>query len=449
MAVNTLSALDQAEYGKRRRRLLKMVGRKSAVLVPATTEIIRNNDNPYPFRQSSDFLYLTGLNEPDALLVLCPKRPEGEVILFVHPYDPERARWDGPRAGLEGARRVYGADQAFALDELDDVLPELLVGYERLTLPFSDHELMLSALGWLDTLRKKSRSGVVPPQTLKDLAEQLHELRLIKSPVEIAKMRRAASISAQAHRCAAGAIAEDMYEYELAADLQRIFHQHHGEASFAPIVASGANACVLHYRANMARLEAGQLVLIDAGAEIEHYAGDITRVWPVDGKFTPPQRAVYELVLAAQMAAIDEIRPGASFDAPHEAAVRVIQQGLIELGLIPQTVDGAPNIDGYKRFFMHRTGHWLGLDVHDVGRYKIDGKWREFEPGMVVTVEPGIYIDAAEDIPKAYRGIGIRIEDDVLVTPKGADILTHEVPKTVEDIEAFMNDCKARHRLDA
>ncbi len=448
MAINTLSALDQAEFSKRRRRLLKMVGRKSVVLVPATTEIIRNNDNPYPFRQSSDFLYLTGLDEPDALLVLCPRRPEGEVILFVHPHDPERARWDGPRAGLEGARRVYGADQAFALDELDEILPELLDGYERLTLPFADHELMLNALGWLDILRKKSRGGVVPPQTLKDLTEPLHELRLIKSPIEIAKMRRAASISAQAHRCAAAAIAEDMYEYELAADLQRIFHQHHGEASFAPIVASGANACVLHYRANAARLEAGQLVLIDAGAEIEHYAGDITRVWPVDGKFTPPQRAVYELVLAAQMAAIEEIRPGAHFDAPHEAAVRVIQQGLIELGLIPHTVDGMPNADGYKRFFMHRTGHWLGLDVHDVGRYKIDGQWRAFEPGMVVTVEPGIYIDSAEDIPKDYRGIGIRIEDDVLVTPKGADVLTHEVPKTVEDIESFMGNRKVCHRLD-
>lgn len=448
MPVNTLSALDQTEYDKRRRRLLKVVGRKSAVLVPATSEIIRNNDNPYPFRQSSDFLYLTGLNEPDALLVLCPKRPEGEVVLFVHPYDPERARWDGPRAGLEGARRVYGADQAFALEELDDVLPELLSGYERLTLPFADHELMLSALGWLGTLRKKSRGGVVPPQTLKDLSEPLHELRLIKSPVEIAKMRRAASISAQAHRCAAGAIAEDMYEYELASYLQRIFHQHHGEPSFAPIVASGANACVLHYRANESRLEAGQLVLIDAGAEIEHYAGDITRVWPVDGKFTPAQRAVYELVLDAQLAAIEEIRPGARFDAPHEAAVAVIQKGLIKLGLIPKTVDGAPNIDGYKRFFMHRTGHWLGLDVHDVGRYKVDGEWREFEPGMVVTVEPGIYIDSAEDIPKTYRGIGIRIEDDVLVTAKGAEVLTHEVPKTVEDIEAFMDNCKSRHRLD-
>lgn len=448
MPVNTLSALDQTEYDKRRRRLLKVVGRKSAVLVPATSEIIRNNDNPYPFRQSSDFLYLTGLNEPDALLVLCPKRPEGEIVLFVHPYDPERARWDGPRAGLEGARRVYGADQAFTLEELDEILPELLSGYERLTLPFADHELMLSALGWLDTLRKKSRGGVVPPQTLKDLAEPLHELRLIKSPVEIAKMRRAASISAQAHRYAAGAIAEDMYEYELASYLQRTFHQHHGEPSFAPIVASGANACVLHYRANESRLEAGQLVLIDAGAEIEHYAGDITRVWPVDGKFTPAQRAVYELVLAAQMAAIEEIHPGARFDAPHEAAVRVIQKGLIKLGLIPKTVDGGPNADGYKRFFMHRTGHWLGLDVHDVGRYKVDGEWREFEPGMVVTVEPGIYIDSTEDIPKAYRGIGIRIEDDVLVTAKGAEVLTHEVPKTVEDIEAFMDNCKSRHRLD-
>lgn len=434
-----LSVLDRSEFAKRRRRLLKKVGRKSAILVPAAHEIIRNNDNPYPFRQSSDFLYLTGLNEPDALLVLCPKRAEGEVILFVHPFDPERARWDGPRAGLEGARRIYGADQAFALDELDDVLPDLLTGYERLTLPFSDHDLMLRALDWLDTLRKKARAGIAAPQTLKDLAAPLHELRLIKSPVEIAKMRRAASISVQAHRVAASAIAEGMYEYELAADLQRVFHQHHGEASFAPIVASGANACVLHYRANDSRLEAGDLVLIDAGAEVEHYAGDITRVWPVDGQFSPPQRAIYELVLAAQLAAIDEIRPGVRFDAPHEAAVRVIQEGLIQLGLIPKVVDGLPNIDGCKRFFMHRTGHWLGMDVHDVGSYKVDGQWRTFEPGMVVTVEPGIYIDAAEDIPAAYRGIGIRIEDDVLVTDSGAEVLTDEVPKTVQDIESFLH----------
>ncbi|MHB9020839.1 MAG: aminopeptidase P N-terminal domain-containing protein [Halothiobacillus sp.] len=448
MSTIPLNSSDKSEYAKRRKRLIKAVGRKTAVLVPAATELIRNNDNPYPFRQASDFLYLTGLVEPEALLVLCPKRPEGEMILFVAPQDPERARWDGPRAGLEGARRIYGADQAFALNEMDERLPELLAGYERVTLPFADQELMLHMLGWLDELRQKARSGVVPPQTLKDLAEPLHELRLIKSAVEITKMRRAAAISAEAHRRAASAVAEDMFEFELAAQLQRVFYQHHGEPSFAPIVASGSNACVLHYRANESRLEAGQLVLIDAGAEIEQYAGDITRVWPVDGVFSKPQRAVYELVLAAQLAAIAEIRPGVAFDGPHEAAVRIIAQGLLDLGLVTGSLNEVLESGSYKRFFMHRTGHWLGLDVHDVGRYKIDGAWREFEPGMVLTVEPGIYIDVAEDIPKAYRGIGIRIEDDVLVTPKGHEVLTHDVPKTVADIEAFMGATKARLRLD-
>ncbi len=449
MSINVLSSCDKSEYAKRRKRLMKAVGRKTMVLVPAAVEVIRNNDNPYPFRQNSDFLYLTGLNEPEALLVLCPKRAEGEVILFVAPFDPERARWDGPRAGLEGARRVYGADQAFALNELDERLPELLAGFERITLPFAHQDLMLHTLSWLDELRQKSRAGVVPPQTLKDLTEPLHEMRLIKSAVEITKMRRAAAISAEAHRRAASTISEDMFEFELASQLQRVFYQHQGEPSFAPIVASGANACVLHYRANESRLEAGQLVLIDAGAEIEHYAGDITRVWPVDGVFNKPQRAVYELVLAAQLAAINAIAPGVAFDAPHEAAVRVIAQGLLDLALLTGTVQEVIESGRYKRFYMHRTSHWLGLDVHDVGRYKIDGAWRALEPGMVITVEPGIYIDAAEDIPKAYRGIGIRIEDDVLVSAKGFEVLTADVPKTVEEIEALMSASTARMRLDA
>ncbi len=449
MSINGLDSCDKSEYSKRRKRLMKAVGRKTAVLVPAATELIRNNDNPYPFRQSSDFYYLTGLTEPDALLVLCPKRAEGEVILFVAPHDPERARWDGPRAGLEGARRIFGADQAFALAELDERLPELLAGFERITLPFAHHELMLQTLSWLDALRQKARAGVVPPQTLKDLAEPLHEMRLIKSALEITKMRRAATISAEAHRRAATAISEDMFEFELAAQLQRVFYQHQGEPSFAPIVAGGANACVLHYRANAAKLHAGQLVLIDAGAEIEHYAGDITRVWPVSGEFSPPQRAVYELVLAAQIAAIHAITPGASFDAPHEAAVRVIAEGLLDLGLLTGSLKEALASGSYKRFFMHRTGHWLGLDVHDVGRYKIDGEWRALEPGMVLTVEPGLYIDEADDIPKAYRGIGVRIEDDVLVTAKGREVLTASVPKSVAEIEAFMRKASPLTRLDA
>ncbi|ANJ66411.1 Xaa-Pro aminopeptidase [Halothiobacillus diazotrophicus] len=448
MSESSLTQQDQAEYARRRKRLMKAIGKRSAVVVPAAEELIRNNDNHYPFRQSSDFHYLTGLNEPDALLVLCPKRSEGEIVLFVQPNTPEKVRWDGPLTGLEDACRVYGADQAFPIDEIDDHLPELLAGYERLTLPFANHEWMLRALSWLDVLRQRGRSGIVPPQTLKDLAEPLHELRLIKSPIEISRMRRAAAISAEAHRFAASAIAEDMYEFEVAAHLQRVFYQHHGEASFAPIVATGANACILHYRANAARLESGQLVLVDAGAEIEHYAGDITRVWPVDGIFTAAQRAVYEIVLNAQLAAIDAIQPGVPYNAPHLAAVRVIAQGLLDLGLLEGSIESVIESATYKRFFMHNTGHWLGLDVHDVGRYKVDGEWRELAPGMVLTVEPGIYIDQDVDIPEAYRGIGIRIEDDVLVTETGAEVLTHGVPKTVADIESFMNRSTAGKALD-
>lgn len=443
-----LSHLDQAEYARRRRRLLKAVGKRSAVIVPAADELIRNNDNHYPFRQSSDFFYLTGLDEPGALLVLCPKRPEGEVILFVRPSSPEKARWDGPSVGLEGACRHFGADQSFPLDEIDEHLPDLLGGYDRITLPFADHEWMLRTLGCLDELRRRIRTGVVSAQTLRDLAEPLHELRLIKSPIEIARMRRAASISAEAHRFAASAIAEDMYEFELAARLQHVFYQHHGEPSFAPIVAAGRNACVLHYRANESRLEAGQLVLIDAGAEIEHYAGDITRVWPVDGVFTAPQRAIYDIVLNAQLAAIATIAPGVPYDAPHQAAVRVIAQGLVDLNLLDGTVDEVIESQRYKRFFMHNTGHWLGQDVHDVGRYKMNGAWRELQPGMVLTVEPGLYIDHDEDIPSLYRGIGIRIEDDVLVTDAGVEVLSDGVPKSVADIEAFLNRSPVGKSLD-
>ncbi|WP_407276578.1 aminopeptidase P N-terminal domain-containing protein [Halothiobacillus sp. DCM-1] len=431
------SPSDRKEYARRRKQLLKLVGKKSAVLVPAASEQIRNNDNHYPFRQSSDFWYLTGLNEPDAVLLLCPKRAEGEVILFVTPFDPERARWEGARTGLEGACQHYGADQAFALDEIDERLPELLAGYERVTLPFAAHDWVLNTLNAFDVLRQKARSGTVPPQTLKDLAEPLHEMRLIKSPAEISHLRQAAAVSAEAHLAAAAAVAEGMFEYELAARLHRVFQQHHGEPSFAPIVACGPNACTLHYRDNSARLEAGQLVLIDAGAEIEQYAGDITRVWPVDGVFSPAQRAIYELVLAAQQAAIEAIAPGVSFDAPHQAAVTVITQGLIDLKLIDGPLRTALDEGRYRRFFMHRTGHWLGLDVHDVGRYKEDGQWRALQPGMVLTVEPGLYLDEADDLPKAYRGIGVRIEDDVLVTEKGHEVLTRAVPKTVAEIEAL------------
>ena len=431
------SATERREYQRRRKRLIKRIGKRGAAIVPAACEQQRNHDNPWPFRQSSDFYYLTGLAEPDALLVLCPKREAGEVIAFVSPRDPERERWEGPQLGVEQAPSVLGVDQAFAIDEIDERLPELLRGYGKCYLPFAEHDLVMQALGWFDELRRGARAGVQPPQTLKDVTVPLHELRLIKSSHEVDRLRRAAAVSAEAHLAAARGVHAGLFEFEIAAILQKVFASAHGEPSFAPIVAGGANACVLHYRANAAELKDGDLVLIDAGAEVDYYAGDITRTWPVSGHFSKPQRELYQLVLDAQLAAIDAIAPGVSFDAPHQAAVRVITEGLVSLGLIDGPVDEAIEEGRYRTYFMHRTGHWLGSDVHDVGRYRVDGEWRELEPGMVVTVEPGIYVDPQSTAPDAYRGIGIRIEDDVLVTEDGFEVLTRKVPKRVDEIEAM------------
>jgi len=431
------STTERREYQRRRKRLLKAVGKRGVAIVPAAAEQQRNHDNPWPFRQSSDFYYLTGLAEPDALLVLCPKRDEGEVVAFVSPRDPERERWEGPQLGVEQAPAVLGVDQAFPIDEIDEQLPQLLSGYTKCYLPFDDHDLVLRALGWFDELRRGARAGIQPPQTLKDVTAPLHELRLIKSAQEIDRLRRAASVSAEAHLAAARGVHPGLFEYEIAAILQKVFACAHGEPSFAPIVAGGSNACVLHYRANAAELKEGDLVLIDAGAEVDYYAGDITRTWPVGGTFSEPQRELYQLVLDAQQAAIEAIAPGVSFDAPHQAAVRVITEGLVSLGLIDGPVEEAIEEGRHRAFFMHRTGHWLGSDVHDVGRYRVDGEWRELEPGMVMTVEPGIYVDPRSEAPERYRGIGIRIEDDVLVTDDGHDVLTREVPKEIDAIEAL------------
>ncbi|MFP4155760.1 MAG: aminopeptidase P N-terminal domain-containing protein [Halothiobacillaceae bacterium] len=426
-------------HQRRRKRLLKQLGPSSAAILPAASEQVRNRDNLHPFRQSSDFIYLTGLHEPDAFLVLVPGRQAGASLLFLRPRDPEVERWDGPMVGLEGAVSDYGADEAFAVGRLDELMPELLEGVHTLWLPFESEGLMVRAQQWFSVLRCRSRAGVVPPRCLRDLSALIHEQRLIKSAAEIRALRRAAEVSAEAHRAAMLAVKPGRYEYEIEAELLRRMRASNGQPSFLPIVAGGANACVLHYRANDCRLRDGELVLIDAGAELgDAYAGDITRTVPVNGRFTPAQRAVYEVVLAAQQAAIDASVPGACFDAPHQAAVTVITEGLVELGLLSGKPRKLIEKGAYKRFFMHRTGHWLGLDVHDVGDYKIDGQWRPLQPGMVTTVEPGLYLGHDRDIPKKYRNIGIRIEDDVLVTAEGPEVLTGGVPKTVAGIEALM-----------
>lgn len=435
-----------AEFGRRRRALLRALGRDGLAVLPAAREVIRNRDVHYPFRQSSDFSYLTGFPEPDAVVVLAPGRKEGECLLFCRPRDPERERWDGPRAGVEGAVALYGADQAFPLSELDTQMPGLIDGRARLYYPVgSDPDLDARVLGWVNQVRTQVRKGASPPDTFTTIESLLHEQRLRKGPAELKVMRRAARISAQAHRhlmrvCRPGGRESDL-ESEF---LHRCALSGARWQAYQPIVGGGANACVLHYVSNGAELRDGDLVLVDAGCELDGYASDITRTFPVNGRFSPAQRALYELVLEAQAAAIAKARPGNRWDEPHEAAVRVLTNGLLGLGILSGKLGKLLKEEAYKPYYMHRTGHWLGMDVHDVGSYKREGQWRTLEPGMVLTVEPGLYMPATEAVPEPYRLIGIRIEDDVLITEGGNEVLSAAAPKDPDAIEALMGASKGR-----
>jgi Xaa-Pro aminopeptidase len=428
------------EFVRRRRQLMRMAGRDAIVIVPAAPERVRNNDSHYPYRQDSDFHYLSGFSEPDAVLALIPGREQGEMILFCRERDAERERWDGTRAGTEGAVGDYAFDDAFPIDDIDDILPGMIEGRTRVYYHFGrDPEFDLKLIGWVNRVRADVRKGAVPPHEFVALSHLLHDLRLYKSRGELRLMRKSARIAAAAHVRAMRATRPGMNEHEIEAELLHEFRRHGAVASYEPIVGGGANACVLHYRANDAELRDGDLLLIDAGAEYECYASDITRTFPVNGKFSPEQRALYDIVLAAQAAAIGEVRPGRSFDAYHEAAVRVITRGLIRIGLLEGSLEKNLREHAYRRFYMHKTGHWLGLDVHDVGDYRVDGEFRMLEPGMVVTVEPGIYIAPdSKKVPARWRGIGIRIEDDVVVTRGDPEILTDAVPRDPDAIEALM-----------
>lgn len=429
-----------SEYERRRRVLMRTCGEDAAIVVPAAQEKIRSHDIHYPFRQDSDFLYLTGFREPDAVLVLVPGRAQGEVFLFCRERDPERERWDGPRLGVEAAPAHLGVDGAFPLSDIDEILPGLIEGRSKIYYPLGrDPSFDRRVLSWLERLRARVRQGASPPQELAALSHVLSEQRLFKSRAELKLMRRAAAIAIAAHRRAMAAARPGIREYELEAELLYEFRRHGAEPAYPAIVATGANACVLHHRAGERAAQAGELVLIDAGAEYQGYASDITRTFPVSGQFSPPQRALYELVLNAQEAAIAAVRPGASWIAPHQAAVRVLTVGLVRLGLLMGDVEQLLREEAYRRFYMHKTGHWLGLDVHDVGDYRVDGEWRLLEPGMVLTVEPGLYIaEDDETVAPQWRGIGIRIEDDVLVTTRGAEVLTAALPKKVEEVEAMV-----------
>lgn len=433
--------MKQSEFKKRRSALMKQIGKGNIAIIASAGAAVRNRDVHYPFRQDSDFYYLTGFNEADAMAVFIPGREKGEYVLFCREFDEKKALWEGAHAGLEGATKHYEADDAFPIDDLDEILPGMLENKAKVFYPMGrDSDLDFKLMEWIKNIRKHSRSGVSAPGELVSLEHIVHEMRLFKSTEELKLMRRAAQVSAAAHVRAMQYCQPGLYEYQVEAELVHHFMQDGLRAvAYPSIVAGGKNACVLHYTENTDKLRKGDLLLIDAGVECDHYAADITRTFPVSGKFSEPQRLLYQLVLDAQSAALEQIAPGIAWNKAHEASVEVLTKGLIELGLLKGKLKKLIKDEKYKQFYMHRIGHWLGMDVHDVGDYKIKDQWRLLEPGMVLTVEPGLYVPAdCETVDKQWRGIGIRIEDDVLVTKDGHEILTDAVPKTVADIEAIM-----------
>ncbi len=436
-----LTAHWRKALARRRRQLMQAAGDGAILVLPAAPERIRSRDTHYPYRQDSDFWYLTGCEEPDAVLVLVPGRKHGEAILFCRDRDPEREGWDGPRLGPEGAVELLGLDDAYPVSDIDDILPGLLEGRRRVHYHLGrDADFDLKLIGWINRVRAQARQGAQPPQEFLELGHLLDEMRLFKSADEIGLMQKAADISVEAHRAAMRAVRAGIHEYELQAELEYVFRRHGAQPAYASIVGAGANACVLHYRANSAKVRAGELVLVDAGAEHRGYAADITRTFPVDGRFNRQQRALHDLVCRAQAAALVQARPGVPYEAGHDAAVATLAEGLLSLGLLHGRLETVLANGDYKRFYRHKTGHWLGLDVHDVGEYRLDGASRLLEPGMVFTIEPGLYIpqDDATVAPK-WRGIGIRIEDDVLITGDGHRVLTGALERSADEVEALMS----------
>jgi Xaa-Pro aminopeptidase len=425
---------------------MKRMAENSVAIIPSSLEATRSNDTQYRYRQSSDLLYLTGFDEPESIAVLAPGR-EQKYTLFVRPRDPEREIWDGRRAGVEGARERFGADEAFPIDEFKEKLTEILNGAQTLYYRIGDGnpELDQTIINRIARMRAMGWRRAVPPQSIVDTGTILHEMRLIKTEEEIELMQRAADIAAEAHQLAMREARPGLNEYEIEALIEYHFRKSGASGpAYTSIVGGGANATILHYINNDEELRDGDLLLIDAGAEYQGYASDITRTFPVNGRFTKAQREIYELVLEAQNACIEMIRPGVTMDELHERSVEILTAGMARLGLLEGETAKLIEEEKYKQFYMHRLGHFLGLDVHDVGRYQIDGQSRPLEPGMVITIEPGIYIAAdTKDIPEQYAGIGVRIEDDVLVTEQGHRVLTGKAPKEVSEIEGLMEKSKA------
>ena len=434
--------MSLSEYQRRRQQLMKLMAPGSIAVLPASRIQNRNGNTEHLFRQNSDFYYLTGFEEPHAVLVLAPGREHGEVILFCQDREAGLEQWTGERVGPERASQMLGVDDAFPISDLPDILPGLLEGRGRVYANLGEHpDFDRDLLGWVGGIRARLVHGAMPPGEFIVLAHLLHDLRLYKSAYELKLMRRAAAITTAAHIRAMRSARPGGTEAGLEAEIIYEFMRNGARFPAYPcIVGAGRNACVMHYVRNDGALKDGDLVLIDAGAEYRYYASDVTRTFPVNGKYSPAQRAVYEVVLHAQLAAIATVRPGATYNEPHETAVKTMVEGLVDLGLLKGAVDDLIKNETYKKFCVHKSSHWLGLDVHDVGDYRVDDAWRALEPGMVLTVEPGIYLPDDESVPAQYRGIGIRIEDDVLVTRTGSEVLTAAAPKRIDEIEALMCD---------
>jgi Xaa-Pro aminopeptidase len=430
--------MDRKEFVRRRRQFMRMIGKGAIAILPAAPVRHRNGGIEYPYRQDSHFHYLTGFPEPEAVAVLIPGRSHAEYLLFVRERDAERESWDGPRAGTEGAIERYGADDAFPIEDIDDILPGLIEQRSQIYYSMGQHwDFDQHVQAWVKGVRAGHRP--LGDGDFVALNHVLDDMRLYKSRAEQGSLRRAAQIAVGAHRRAMRFAKPGRMEYEVMAEIQHEFRSHNADLSYPPIVAGGANACVMHYRGNDQRLSEGDLLLLDTGCELDYYASDVTRTFPVSGRFSPAQRAVYEVVLEAQAAAIDKVRPGNHWNEPHEAAVRVITHGLAKLGLLKGAISRLIKEQAYQPYFNHRTGHWLGIDVHDVGDYKVGGEWRVLEAGMALTVEPGIYIRPSSRVSKEFWNIGIRIEDDVLVTNGAAEVLSGALEKAPEAIESLVS----------
>jgi len=431
--------MNSKEFLKRRKQLMRMVGMGGIAILPSAPVRLRSRDVEYRFRQDSDFYYLTGFAEPDAVAVLAPGRDSGEYVLFCRDRDSGKELWDGSRAGPKGAVKHFDADDAFPIDDIDDILPGIMESCSSVYYTIGAYgEFDRRMTDWVKSLRSRNARGIHTPDEFVALDHLLHDMRLYKSRAEISAMRRSAKIAVSAHHRGMSSVRPGMFEYEVEAEYVHEFRRQNAADSYIPIVGTGANACTLHYVDNDAQLADGDLLLVDAGCEFDYYASDVTRTFPVNGKFTPEQRAIYEIVLEAQLAAIEKTRIGNHWNDPHDAAVKVITRGLKKAGLLQGSLPKLIRQGAYREYFMHRTGHWIGMDVHDVGDYKVGDEWRLLESGMVTTVEPGIYIPASRKVPARWRNIGVRIEDDVAVSNSGPDVLSKGLVKEPDDIESLM-----------